>query len=84
MALVAAGADRQRMHEKIRELSRKAWDALREGKPNPLGEYLAADPDLLRYLQPAKIRELMDAHAYVGTAPERARDMAAMIRAAII
>ncbi len=80
MALVAAGADRQLMHEKIREHSRKAWDALRGGRPNPLGEYLAADADMLRHLQPAKIRELMDAHAYVGTAPERAREMAETIR----
>jgi adenylosuccinate lyase len=83
MALVAAGADRQAMHEKIRELSRKAWDALRAGRPNPLGEYLAADPDLLRYLQPAKILQLMDANGYVGTAPERARDMAKKILAEI-
>jgi adenylosuccinate lyase len=83
MALVAAGADRQTMHEKIRELSRKAWDALRAGRPNPLEEILAADADMLRFLQPARIRELMDAHAYVGTAPERAREMAERIRAAV-
>jgi adenylosuccinate lyase len=83
MALVAAGADRQAMHEKIREHSRKAWDVLRGGQPNPLADYFAADPDMLRYLQPAKIRGLMDAVAYVGTAPERARAMAEKIRAAI-
>jgi adenylosuccinate lyase len=83
MALVAAGADRQAMHEKIREHSRKAWDVLREGRPNPLAEYLAADVDMLKHLQPARIRELMNADAYVGTAPERARDLAERIRGAI-
>lgn len=83
MALVAAGADRQAMHEKIREHSRKAWDALREGRSNPLAEFLAADLDVLKYLQPAKIRELMDAGGYVGTAPERAKEMAGRIAAAI-
>jgi adenylosuccinate lyase len=83
MALVAAGADRQLMHEKIRSHSRQAWDALRVGKPNPLEDYLAADADMLRYLQPVKIRQLMDAHAYVGTAPERAREMAKTIKAAL-
>ncbi len=83
MALVAAGADRQAMHERIREHSRKAWDALREGRPNPLADYLAADVEMLKHLQPARIRELMDAGVYVGTAPERARDMAETIRAAI-
>jgi len=83
MALVAAGADRQAMHEKIRMLSRKAWDVLREGCPNPLADYLADDPDMLKHLQPAKIRQLMDAGEYVGTAPERAREMAERIRAAL-
>jgi adenylosuccinate lyase len=83
MALVAAGADRQAMHERIREHSRKAWNALREGRANPLAEYLAADAEMLKHLQPVKIRELMDAGAYVGTAPERAREMAGRITAAI-
>jgi hypothetical protein len=41
MALVAAGADRQVMHEKIRTHSLKAWDAVRGGKSNPLADYLA-------------------------------------------
>jgi adenylosuccinate lyase len=83
MALVAAGASRQEMHERIREQSRKAWDALRTGRPNPLADLLAADTDILRYLQPARIRELMNAGAYVGTAPGRARQLAADIRAAV-
>jgi adenylosuccinate lyase len=83
MALVAAGADRQVMHEKIREHSRKAWEALREGRPNPLIEYLAADMEMLKHMQPAKIRELMDASAYVGTAPRRAREMAKRIKEAL-
>ncbi len=83
MALVAAGADRQAMHEKIREHSRKAWSVLRDGRVNPLAGYLAADPDMLKHLQPARIRELMDASAYVGSAPARAREMAEKIRAAL-
>jgi adenylosuccinate lyase len=80
MALVAAGADRQEMHERIRGHSRKAWDALREGKPNPLADFLATDVEMLKCLQPARIRELMDAGAYVGSAPKRAREMAERIR----
>jgi adenylosuccinate lyase len=83
MALVAAGADRQAMHERIREHSRKAWDVLREGRTNPLAEYLATDVDMLKHLQPARIRELMDAGAYVGSAPKRAREMAERIRVTI-
>ncbi len=83
MALVRAGADRQRVHERLREHSLKAWAALKAGRPNPLGESLAADPELLRFVQPARLRELMDASAYVGTAPERARALAAEVRAAL-
>jgi adenylosuccinate lyase len=80
MALVRAGADRQRMHERLRQHSLKAWEAVKAGRPNPLSASLATDPDLLAYLQPARLRELMDARAYVGTAPERAAALAAEIR----
>ena len=69
MALVMAGADRQRCHERLREQSLKAWAALKAGRPNPLGELLAADPEFLRYIQPARLRELMMPRAYVGSAP---------------
>jgi adenylosuccinate lyase len=80
MALVRAGADRQHMHERLRQHSLKAWEAVKAGRPNPLAASLAADPELLAYLQPARLRELMDARAYVGTAPQRAAALAAEIR----
>ena len=80
MALVRAGADRQRIHERLREHSLKAWAAVKAGRPNPLGDSIASDPEMLRLLQPARLRELMDARAYVGTAVERARDLAQRIR----
>jgi adenylosuccinate lyase len=83
MALVRAGADRQRMHERLREHSHKAWAAIKAGRPNPLAGTLAADPELLVHLQPARLRELMDARAYVGTAIERSAALAAEIRANI-
>ncbi|MCC6189637.1 MAG: adenylosuccinate lyase [Anaerolineales bacterium] len=80
MALVRAGADRQRAHERLREQSLKAWAAVKAGRSNPLADLLAADPELLIYLQPVRLQELMDARSYVGTAPERARALAARIR----
>ena len=80
MALVRAGADRQQMHERLRQHSLKAWEAVKAGRPNPLAGLLAADPALLGHLQPARIRELMDAHAYIGTARDRAGALAAEIR----
>ena len=50
MALVKAGADRQVMHEYLREHSLTAWDAVQGGNPNPLGELISHDPEITRYL----------------------------------
>ena len=83
MALVRAGADRQKMHERLREHSLKAWSVVKAGRPNPLAGSLAADTDLLRYLQPARLHELMRADDYIGTAAERAEALAAEIGRAL-
>ncbi|HEY43452.1 MAG TPA: adenylosuccinate lyase [Anaerolineae bacterium] len=78
--LVRAGADRQEMHERLRVHSMTAWETVQKDKPNPLADRLASDTMLLKYLQPARIRNLLDASSYVGTAPQRARELAARIR----
>jgi adenylosuccinate lyase len=80
MELVRAGADRQAMHELIRTHSMAAWDAIQAGQPNPLTERLADDPTILTYLSPDQVTLLLDASAYVGDAPARARGMADRIR----
>ncbi len=80
MALVKAGADRQAMHEHIREHAMAAWQSVWAGNPNPLANRLAAEPAVLRYLPASRVRELLDAGQHVGDAPERAREMAARIR----
>lgn len=83
MAMVRAGADRQQIHEKLREHSLKAWSAIQAGRPNPLAESLCADPDFLRYLQPARLRELMDARGHIGTVVERTEALVAEIRESV-
>ena len=80
MELVRAGAGRQAMHEVIRGHSLTAWDAVQQGKPNPLPDLLATDADVVRYLPADHVRALLDASDYVGDAPERARQMAVTIR----
>ncbi len=81
MELVRAGADRQEMHEVIREHSMAAWAVVAADQaPNPLPEKLASDPTILRYLPAERVLALMDATDYVGDAPERARELAAEIR----
>lgn len=79
MALGKAGANRQEMHEHLREHSLSAWAAISAGQPNPLVESLANDPNLTVYLPPEQIRALLDASAYVGDAPTRARRFATHI-----
>ncbi len=83
MATARAGADRQHMHALLREHSLAAWQAIRAGKPNPLADTLAGDPAVLRYLPADRVRALMTGQAYVGFAPEKARALAASLRAAL-
>ena len=83
MALVKAGADRQEMHERLRDQAMTAWQAVRQGEANPLAGLLAADEALTRYLTPEEIAALMGVDGYVGIAPQRAREMAARIKAAV-
>ncbi len=85
MELVKAGADRQGMHEVIRQHSLAAWDILERdaAAPNPLPDLLATDPAVLAFLPAGQVRALLDATGYVGDAPERARDLAALIRNAL-
>jgi adenylosuccinate lyase len=73
MALVRAGGDRQRAHERCASTASKPGRPSKPAGPNPLGASLAGDPDFLVYLQPARLRELMDARAYVGTAGRACR-----------
>jgi adenylosuccinate lyase len=80
MALSKAGADRQSMHERLRQHSMTAWGAIQEGKPNPLADQLSQDIEIRRYLGEQEIGALMDASHHLGDAPQRARDLAAKIR----
>ena len=79
MELVKAGADRQEMHEVIRKHSMAAWDAVQRDEANPLSGLLAGDPEVLAFLPSENVVALLDARDYVGNAPQRARELAAMI-----
>jgi adenylosuccinate lyase len=69
MAAVSEGADRQDVHEALRRASRAAAQAIAEGRPNPLRELIADDPELGR-LAP-RLDQLLDPARYVGRAPEQ-------------
>ncbi|NDJ84438.1 MAG: adenylosuccinate lyase [Chloroflexi bacterium] len=80
MALGRAGADRQAMHEILREHSMAAWEAVSTGQPNPLVQRLSSDDRLLAYLSGAEIVSLLDASEYTGDAAHRARQLVELIR----
>ena len=71
MELGKHGADRQEMHEVIREESLKAWALVQEGKENPLKEGLAEDKRIRSYLGKEEILKLLDASTYTGDASLR-------------
>ena len=80
MALGKAGADRQMMHEYLREHSLTAWSAVQSGNPNPLADLISHDPELTHYLPADELCHLMDATHYLGDAPQRARQLVETIR----
>jgi len=80
MALGKAGADRQVMHEFLREHSLAAWSAVQSGSPNPLMDLVSHDPEITHYLTEDDLRRLMDVSHYLGDAPHRAQQMADSIR----
>ena len=71
MELGKKGADRQKMHEVIREESLKAWVSVQEGKENPLKNSLMENKEILSYLSKDEIEKLLDASEYTGDAVER-------------
>lgn len=79
-ALVRSGANRQEMHELLRNHSSRAYEALRKGGANPLLNQLQRDERVLQYLQPRTIHRLMQADRYTGKAADRARQMVTRIR----
>lgn len=71
MELGRRGADRQEMHEVIREESLAAWRDVQEGRSNPLKERLMADKRITAFIGKDEVAALLDASAYTGDAAER-------------
>ncbi len=70
MAGVAAGGDRQDLHERVRVHSRAAAHAVKaEGRDNPLMQLIADDPAFASIA--AKLPSLMDPMRFVGRSAEQ-------------
>ncbi len=81
MALGKAGADRQEMHERLREHAMTAWQAVQQGQPNPLVNLLCGDAHITRYLGADAVRAAMQHDGYTGFAAQRTRALAEKIHA---
>lgn len=80
MEAVRQGGDRQALHEVIRQHSMTAWSAIQQGNQNPLADLLAGDESFLEVLDVDSIRRYLSVADYVGDAPERAQNLAKIIR----
>lgn len=83
IALARAGADRQAMHERIRNHSMAAWAQVEAGKPNPLADLLSNDDEITGYLSPYEVRLLLDVSGHIGDTPQRARALLAELDQAL-
>jgi len=83
MEAARAGADRQELHEAIRENAMTAYAALERGETNPLARLLSDDERIVRWLDPAEVRSQLDPTSHVGDAPIRARRLAQRIRTTV-
>lgn len=79
MELGRRGADRQQMHEVIREHSLTAWPLVQQGLENPLAQLLSSDSRITQFISTKEVLVLLDASEYIGEAPDRARIIASAI-----
>lgn len=73
MELVKKGANRQEMHEVIRENSMLAWENVSQGKENNLVELLSKDKKVTKFISADKIKNSFDPKKHIGNAKERTK-----------
>jgi len=77
---VKRGANRQEIHEVLRNISMIAWSAIQEGKFNPIAELMINNNDIKKYLKKNEIHKLLDVKNHIGDAPERAKQLVKIIK----
>ncbi len=70
---VKQGADRQELHEVIRQHAIIAWREIQQGNENPLPSRLENDQKLQSYLSRDTIRQILNTSDYIGIAADRAK-----------
>jgi len=74
------GADRQEMHEVLRNISMTAWTEIQKGKINPMIQLLMSDKLIGHYLNIGQLEKLLSVKSHIGDAPERARQLVKKIK----
>ncbi|MCL5438821.1 MAG: adenylosuccinate lyase, partial [Patescibacteria group bacterium] len=73
MELVKNGADRQEVHEIIRENSMISWNNISKGEKNNLIDLLEKDRRVLKYIPKESIKSFFNPKDHIGIAEERTR-----------
>ena len=76
---VKKGAHRQEMHEVLKKISMKAWEAVQSGKQNPMAHLLRKNIVVQKYLSEKTINDLLDVFHHIGDAPERSMRLVKII-----
>ena len=79
-ALVSEGAPPDLVESILRKHSLASYDAVRQGKPNPLAGLLSSDVYLLEHLQPATLRRLLDPTTRLKVEARRALATSSRVR----
>lgn len=80
MAAVKNGADRQKMHEVLRQLSMAAWQEIQKGQSNPLVELVINDKSITDWISLDKLKQLFEVEGYTGIAETSSHEMVKKIR----
>lgn len=68
MAAVKNGANRQEMHEILRDLSMEAWSRVQKQSKNPLRELVGRDKRVMKFLNAKDLENLFDPTKHLGLA----------------
>lgn len=80
MESVKKGANRQEIHETLREIAIQSWNETQENKPNPMEKLLTENETIKKTLSESEIKKLLDVKTHIGTAPERAKQLVEHIK----
>jgi adenylosuccinate lyase len=76
VACAGHGADRQEMHEVLRQLSMAAWQEIQQGNENPLTGLVMASDAVTKWIDPVELQGLFDVKGYTGIAEIQSRAIA--------